>query len=74
MQRVLFLLIAQYTEADIQNKLADIKNRVPTATAATRHGIPRTTLRGRNSDSQHHGFAHKNIQQLSPEQEDHLAH
>jgi hypothetical protein len=66
--------MAQYTEADIQNALADIRNGVAKATAAVRHGIPRTTLRDRISGSQHHKTAYSNMQRLSLEQEDHLAH
>ena len=38
--------MAHYTKADVQNALADIASGVPTATAAARHGIPRTTLYG----------------------------
>jgi Tc5 transposase DNA-binding domain/helix-turn-helix, Psq domain len=63
----------RYTEADIQNALADIANGVPAKTAAKNHGIPRTTLRGRISGSQNHRSAYSNMQRLSPEQEDHLA-
>jgi Tc5 transposase DNA-binding domain/helix-turn-helix, Psq domain len=63
----------RYTEADIQNALADIANGVPTKTAAKTHGVPRTTLRDRISGSQNHRSAYSNMQRLSPEQEDHLA-
>ena len=59
--------MAHYTEADIQNALADIASGVPTATAAAQHGIPRTTLYGRISGTQHHKSAHTNVQQLSIE-------
>ena len=65
--------MALYTEADIANALADIANGVPVATAGSRHGIPRTTLRDRISGSQHHNTTHTNMQRLSPEQEEHLA-
>jgi hypothetical protein len=65
--------MAQYTEAGMQNALADVRNGVAKVTAATRHGIPRTTLRKRVSGSQHHKTAHSNMQWLSPEQEKHLA-
>jgi hypothetical protein len=65
--------MAQYTEADMQNALADIRNGVAKATAAARHGIPRTTLRNRVSGSQHHKTAHSNMQRLSTEQEKRLA-
>jgi hypothetical protein len=66
--------MAQYTEADIQNALADIANGIAKATAGMRHGVPRTTLRDRISGSQHHRTAHSNMQRLSPEQEKHLTH
>ena len=66
--------MAQYTEADIENALADVASGVPTATAAAQHGIPRATLYGRISGSQHHKSAHANVQQLSIAQEEHLAH
>jgi hypothetical protein len=65
--------MAQYTEADIENALADVASGVPTATAAARHGIPRATLYGRISGSQHHKSAHANVQRLSIAQEEHLA-
>jgi transposase-like protein len=65
--------MAQYTEADIQRALTDIENGVAIATAATRHGIPRSTLRDRISGSQHHKTAHNNSQRLSLEQEEHLS-
>jgi hypothetical protein len=65
--------MAQYTEADMQNALVDIRNGVAKATAAARHGIPRTTLRNRVSGSQHHKTAHSNMQRLSTEQEKRLA-
>jgi hypothetical protein len=64
--------MAQYTEADIQNALADIANGVAKATAGMRHSVLRTTLRDRISGSQHHRTAHSNMQRLSPEQEEHL--
>jgi hypothetical protein len=53
--------MAQYTEADMQNVLADIRNGVAKTTEAARHGIPRTTLRDRVSGSQHHKTAHSNM-------------
>ena len=65
--------MAQYTEADIENALADIQNGVPKSTAAMRHGIPRTTLRGRISGSRHHKIAYNNMQRLSIVQEENLA-
>ena len=39
--------MSTYTEDDVQNALADLKNGVPLATAAARHGVPRGTLIGR---------------------------
>jgi hypothetical protein len=66
--------MAQYTEADIQNALADIANGIAKATAGMRHGVPRTTLRDWISGSQQHRTAHSNMQRLSPEQEKHLTH
>ena len=36
-----------YTEGDIQNALTDLKQGIALATAATRHGVLRNTLRGR---------------------------
>jgi Tc5 transposase DNA-binding domain/helix-turn-helix, Psq domain len=65
--------MAEYTEADIQNALADIANGIPATTAAKIYGVPRTTLYSRISGSQHHKTAHFNMQRLSPVQEDHLA-
>jgi hypothetical protein len=65
--------MTQYTEADIQNALADIQNGVPKSTAAMRYGIPLTTLRDRISGSWHHKIAYSNIQWLSIVQEEHLA-
>ena len=57
--------MATYTEDDVQNALADLENKVPLATAATRHDIPRNTLRGRLNGAQHHRYAHDNKQRLS---------
>ena len=39
--------MAIYTENDVQNALTDIRNGVALATAATRNGVPRNTLRER---------------------------
>ena len=39
--------MATYTEGDVENALTDLENGVALATAATRHGILRNTLRGR---------------------------
>jgi hypothetical protein len=46
--------MAEYTEADIQNALADIANGILATTAAKIHGVLRTTLYSRISGSQHH--------------------
>ena len=66
--------MAQYTEADIENALADVASGVPTATAAAQHGIPRATLYGCISGLQYHKSTHANVQRLSIAQEEHLAH
>ena len=39
--------MAAYTENDVRNALADMRNGGTIATAATHHGVPRTTLRDR---------------------------
>ena len=39
--------MARYTEGDIQNALADLRNGVTLATATTNHGVLRNTLCGR---------------------------
>ena len=45
---IIFLIqMAIYTENDVQNALANVRNGVALATAATRNGVPRNTLRGR---------------------------
>ena len=54
-----------YTEEDVQNALADLQNGVALATAATYHGIPRNTLRGRLNSAQSYRGAHNNEQRLS---------
>ena len=37
----------EYTEQDLQNAIVDVGNGVAVRTAATRHGVPRGTLRAR---------------------------
>jgi 4-hydroxybenzoate polyprenyltransferase len=64
--------MARYTEEDVQNALADLESGVPLATAATRHGVPRTTLRRRFNGAQPHRHAHEGAQRLTPVQEEHL--
>jgi hypothetical protein len=39
--------MAIYIENDVQNVLIDLRSGVALATAATRHGVLRNTLRGR---------------------------
>ena len=64
--------MATYTEGDIENALADLTRGVSVAAAANRHGVPRSTLRGRISGAQSHRYAHDNDQRLSAVQEDQL--
>jgi 4-hydroxybenzoate polyprenyltransferase len=61
-----------YTEGDIQNALADLKEGVALATAATRNGVPRNTLRGRLYGAQPSRYAHSDEQRLTAIQEEHL--
>ena len=61
-----------YTEDDVQNALADLENGTPLATAAAKHGIPRNTLRNRQSGGQSAQQAHKHQQRLSAIQEEQL--
>ena len=64
--------MATYTENDVQNALADIRNRGALRTASTQHGVPRATLRGRLNGAQSCRNAHDNEQRLSTVQEEHL--
>ncbi|CAG5137170.1 uncharacterized protein ALTATR162_LOCUS46 [Alternaria atra] len=64
--------MARYTEEDVQNALADLESGVALATAATRHGVPRNTLRGRFNGAQPHQRAHDGEQRLTNVQEEHL--
>jgi hypothetical protein len=64
--------MAIYTENDVQNALTDLRSRVALATAATRHDVPRNTLRGRLNGAQSHQGAHNDEQRLSTAQEEHL--
>jgi len=61
--------MAIYTENDVQNALTDVRNGVALATAATRNGVPRNTLRGRLGGTQSCRYAHKDEQRLSTVQE-----
>ena len=56
--------MAIYTENDVQNALTDVRNGVALATAATRNGVPRNTLRGRLSGAQSCRYAHEDEQRL----------
>jgi hypothetical protein len=64
--------MATYTEGDVQNALTDLRNGVLLATAATRNGAPRNTLRGRLNGAQPHRHAHCDGQRLTAVQEEHL--
>ena len=64
--------IATYTENDVQNALADLRNGGALATAATRHGVPRTTLRDRLNSARSCRNAHDDEQRLSTVQEERL--
>ena len=57
--------MAIYTENDVQNALANVRNGVALATAATRNGVPRNTLRGRLGGAQSYRYAHEDEQRLS---------
>ena len=57
--------MAAYTENDVQNALADIRNGSELATAATRNGVPRNTLRGRLNGARSCRNAHDDEQRLS---------
>ena len=64
--------MAAYIENDVQNALADLRNGGALATAATHHGVPRTTLRNRLNGAQSCRDAHDDEQRLSTVQEEHL--
>ena len=64
--------MAIYTENDVQNILTDVRNGVALATAATRNGVPRNTLRGHLSGAQSCRYTHKDEQRLSTVQEQNL--
>ena len=61
--------MAIYTENNVQNILTDIRNGVALATAATRNGVPRNTLRGRLGGAQSCRYAYEDKQRLSTIQE-----
>jgi hypothetical protein len=64
--------MAIYTEDDIQNALADVGNGVTLATAATKYGVLRNTLRERLEGVQSCRHAHEEEQRLSTVQEQNL--
>ena len=64
--------MAAYTENDVQNALADLRNGDALATTATRHGVLRTTLRDRLNGAQSCRDAHDDKQRFSTIQEEHL--
>ena len=57
--------MATYTENDVQNALADLRNGGALATTATRHGVPRTTLRNRLNGARSCRDVHDDKQRLS---------
>ena len=61
--------MAIYTENDVQNALADVRNGVALATVATRNGVPRNTLCGRLGGVQSCRYAHEDEKRLSTVQE-----
>ncbi|KAG7000767.1 hypothetical protein FocnCong_v013212 [Fusarium oxysporum f. sp. conglutinans] len=62
----------EYTEQDLQNAIVDVRNGVAVRTAATRHGVPRGTLRARLNGAQPQRTAHGDQQRLTVNQEEHL--
>ena len=57
--------MATYIENDVQNALADLRNGGALTTTATRHGVPRTTLRDRLNGVRSCRNAHEDEQRLS---------
>ena len=64
--------MAAYTENDMRNALTDVYNGGAIATAATHHGVPRTTLRDRLKGARSCRNAHNDEQRLSTIQEERL--
>ncbi|RKL06854.1 hypothetical protein BFJ70_g16963 [Fusarium oxysporum] len=62
----------EYTEQDLQSAIVDVRNGVAVRTAATRHGVPRGTLRARLNGTQPQRTAHDDQQRLTVNQEEHL--
>ena len=65
--------MSHYTEEDVQNALFDIKNGLSQRKAASKYGIPRSTLFGRIQGGGPRKDANDDMQKLSKDQEDYLA-
>ena len=63
----------KYTELDMQNAIADVENGTSRHVAASRWGIPRSTLLGRLRGAGPREQAHSDRQSLSPTEEHSLA-
>ena len=61
-----------YTEEDVKQALLDLANGHPMSAVTARHGVPRTTLRDRQSGAQTRRQARADQQRLSAIQEDRL--
>ena len=57
--------MATYIENDVQNALADLRNGGVLRTMSARHGVPRTTLRGRLNGAQSCRDVYDDEQRLS---------
>ena len=57
--------MATYIENDVQNALINVRNGSALATAATRNGVLRNTLRGRLNSARSCRDAYNNKQRLS---------
>ena len=64
--------MAAYTENDVRNVFADIRNGGAIATAAIYHRVPRTTLRDRFKGARSCRNTHNDEQRLSTIQEERL--
>ena len=65
--------MSRYTEQDVLLALADIRNRKSERAACLDHDIPRSTIYGRNKESENHVLAAESQQRLSMVQEEHLS-
>ena len=63
----------QYTEEDVDSALRAVENGQSIRKAALEWGVPRSTLRNRNTGTQPWNQGFTGLQKLSPAQEDHLA-